>query len=439
MPQILINILAFVCSLGVIIFVHELGHLLLAKAFDVRVLTFSLGFGKRLGGWRRGETDYRVSLVPLGGYVRLGGENPEEASGDPREFVSKPHWQRILIYLAGPTMNVLLSVVVIAGLFMVGIEVPGLQDVPPVVGAVEEASPGAAAGLRPGDRIVAVDGKKVEHWEEVRFALLTSPEAPVELTVARGDETLTTTVTPARVPRYEFGDAGVFPKLLPRVWQVLPGHPAAGAGFRPGDEVRKMDGRTIGDSLEFIAYIEENAGRPVTIEVMREGRPRALTVVPAPDAAGKGKIGVVLGYRQRFGPAQAFAESLRYNWRIVEQTFAVLRMIVSGELAAKSALSGPIEIAALSGAAARTGIRHFFHLMGLISISIAILNLLPIPVLDGGQIFILLVESVMRRDLSLRVKERINQVGFVLIVMLMVMVLYFDIVKNLPAGLLPGT
>jgi regulator of sigma E protease len=157
------------------------------------------------------------------------------------------------------------------------------------------------------------------------------------------------------------------------------------------------------------------------------------------DEGGKGRIGVAHGYYQKLPPGAALVESVRYNWQISRQTLAVLGKIVTGQLAAKSALSGPIEIAALSGAAARTGLKHLVQLMGLISISIAILNLLPIPVLDGGQIAILLIEGVRRKDLSLRAKERINQVGFVFIVMLMVVVLYFDVVKNIPPGLLPGS
>jgi len=438
MSNVLSNLAAFVVSLGVIIFVHEAGPLLMAKAFGLRVLTFSLGFGKRLWGFSRGDTEYRVSLVPLGGYVRLGGEDPSEVSDDPRDFMNTPRWQRILVYLAGPAMNVILAILLIAGVLMVGIQVPTLPEIPPIVGSVAEGSPAEAAGLLPGDEVLAVNGKEVEKWEDVHFAFITSPEREVGLTILRQGQQSDVALVPVKVPKYEFGYAGAFPTVLPRIAQVLPDSPAEVAGFQAGDEIRSVDGKAIALWKEFVDYIEAHAGRTVAVEVMREQQPEMLHVVPR-DEGGKGRIGVAHGYYQKLPPGAALVESVRYNWQISRQTLAVLGKIVTGQLAAKSALSGPIEIAALSGAAARTGLKHLVQLMGLISISIAILNLLPIPVLDGGQIAILLIEGVRRKDLSLRAKERINQVGFVFIVMLMVVVLYFDVVKNIPPGLLPGS
>lgn len=425
----LTDIPAFIFALGVIIFVHEFGHLVVAKAFGTRVETFSLGFGKRLWGFRRGETDYRVSLVPLGGYVKLAGEEAGTSTGDPREFQSKPRWQRILVFLAGPAMNILLAIVLIAVVFMVGIEVPDLQQIPPVLGTVEADSSAAQAGLRPGDRIVEVNGQPVSRWQDVGFVTMTSPEKPVRMVVERGPERLPFEVVPRKVPRYEFGDtAGMFPVVLPRVSQVLPGSPAERAGFLIGDEIRSTDGRAVADSSSFVGYISEHPGQPVQVEIMRAGALQTLTVVPR-DESGKGKIGVGIGVYQRYGPLRAFVESAKYNWYVTQQTFAVLGKIVSGQLAAKSAFSGPLEIANLSGAAARAGFKNLIYLMGFISISIAILNLLPLPILDGGNILILLLESVARRDFSLVFKERINQVGFVLLMALMLMVLYFDVVK----------
>lgn len=439
MPNLLSNAAAFLIALGVIIFVHEAGHLLVAKAFDVRVLTFSLGFGRRLWGFRRGETDYRVSLVPLGGYVRLGGEDPADLDpGDPRQFLNKPRWQRVLVYLAGPAMNVVLAILLIAAVFMVGVEVSAVPDLPPVVGHVAPDSAGARAGIQPGDVVVTVDGRRVRRWDEVQFAVLTSPEKPLTLGIERGAAELEVTVTPARVPRYEFGDAGLLPKQLPRIAAVVAGSPAEGAGFQPGDEIRGVDGRPIGSGNEFVEYVEGRPGQSLLVEVDRQGARVELTVVPRLDGE-VGRIGVSLSYFQRFGPLESFVQSARFNWQITVQTFRMLGKIATGQVAAKSAFSGPLEIAALSGAAVRSGLRNLVQLMGLISISIAILNLLPVPVLDGGQIAILLVESGLRRDFPFKVKERIQQAGFVLIVMLMVMVLYFDISKNVPAGLLPGS
>ncbi|HYO14098.1 MAG TPA: RIP metalloprotease RseP [Thermoanaerobaculia bacterium] len=437
--NILTSILAFIFALGVIIVVHEAGHLLMAKAFGVRVLTFSVGFGKRLWGFRRGETDYRVSAVPLGGYVRLGGENPEEATDDPREFLNKPRWQRVLVYLAGPAMNVVLSIVLFAALFMVGIQVMSIPDTPPVVSGVQEGSSAAAAGLQRGDLIVKAKGKAVETWEDLFYTMAGSPEQPVPLEIRRDGSTLPVTVTPNRVPRLDLGDlAGIIPSLRPQIVEVIAGQPAAAAGFRAGDEIRAVDGQPILDQDSFIEIISQRAGQRVEVLVVRDGRELTLPVTPR-DEGGSGKIGVRIGFFQRYGPAQAVVQSVRYNAQTVEDIFTVLGKVFRRELSAKGALTGPIGIAAQSGQEARKGFKYLLHLMGFISISIAVMNLMPIPILDGGQILILLVESVIRRDLSLRLKEIISQVGFVLILMLMLTVIWFDLVKYMPAGLLPGS
>ena len=436
--DLLTNIAAFIFALGVIIFVHEAGHLLVGKAFKMRVLAFSLGFGKRLLGFRRGETDYRVSLVPLGGYVSFGGEDPGDESSDPRDFHNQPRWQRILVFLAGPAMNIVLAIVLIAFVFMVGVQVNSLPDIPAVVGVVFPDEPAAQAGLEVGDEILAVDGEPIEDWDEVQFALITSPERDVALRLRRDGVEMDLVVRPAKVPRYEYGDAGVLPKMLPTISNVMGDTPAEQAGFLPGDEVRGVDGRGIGSGNDLISYIEQRPGETLAIEVQRGDELLTLDVVPA-DEGGKGRIGVNLSYFQRFPPGEAFAQSLRFNWQITRQTFQVLGKILTGQIAAKSALSGPLEIAAMSGAAVRSSFVSLLQLMGLISISIAILNLLPIPVLDGGQITVLLIESLRRRDLSLALKERIQQVGFVMIMMLMGLVLYFDFMKNIPTGLFSGS
>ncbi len=440
MINVLGNTAAFIFALGIIIFVHEAGHLIAAKYFNVRTLTFSLGFGKRLWGFQRGETDYRVSLVPLGGYVQLGGEDPGEVGDDPREFLNKPRWQRIIVYLAGPVMNVVLAILLVATVFMVGIEVVGSPDTPPVVGTVVEGSPAEAAGLVPGDRITSVFGREVSRWEDVRFEFLTSPELAIPIGYERDGASFSTEVTPIKVPKYGVGDAGVFPKMLPRILALAPGDPAERAGFEAGDEVRKLDGRVVANTDDFVAYVSERAGQTLEVEVQRGDEILTLGVVPE-DKGGVGRIGVNIGAvaYERYGPIESLSRSVAFNYQITVRTFQVLGKIFTGSLEAKSALSGPIEIAAMSGAAARSGFHNLLYLMGIISISIAILNLLPVPVLDGGQIFILLIESLRRRDLSLRFKERVNQVGFLMIVMLMIVVLYFDLVKNVPEGLLPGS
>ena len=441
MIDILGNTLTFILALGIIIFVHELGHLLIAKFFDVRVKTFSLGFGKRLWGFKRGETDYRVALIPLGGYVQMAGEDGTDASDDPREFVNKPRWQRILVYIGGPAMNVVLSVLLIAVVFTMGIPVAAPPNGAPFIGVIEQGSAAERGGLRVGDLILSIDGAETERWDDVNFGFLTAPGRAVDVEIEREGERLTLSVTPDKVPNYEYGEVGVYPRSLPQVGQVLEGKPAEAAGLLSGDVIRRVDTQMLSNTDELIAYIVANPGASLELEVLRGEEIVFLSVVPEDDG-GEGRIGVTLGQQmhlEKYPPLEALAQSVRFNINLVERTFEVLGKLFTGQMGAKSAFSGPIEIASMSGQAARTGAETFIYLIGVISISIGILNLLPIPVLDGGQIVILLIESLRRRDLSLRLKERIQQVGFLMIVALMVMVLYFDLVKNIPAGLLPGS
>ena len=434
----LTNVIAFVVSLGVIIFVHEAGHLLVAKAFGVRVLAFSLGFGKRLFGFRRGETEYRVSAIPLGGYVRLGGENPDEVSDDPREFLNKPRWQRVLVYLAGPAMNVALAIVLMTVLFAAGTEVSGDEGRDEaVIGAVGEGSPAAAAGLQAGDRVVAVDGEPMRSWEDFAVEVSFSPGEPLALAVEREGERFAATVVPDVIEPYGFGDIGAIPRRLPRVLQLVAGEPAEAAGLEVGDELVTVDGRPIAHTADFVHYLEEHPAERVAIGVRRGGERLEIPVVTR-EVDGQGKIGVLVGSYVRYPLDEAFVESLKFNWNITTRTLAVLGKIVTREVSARTAVSGPIDIASLSGAALRAGPDRLVYLMAVISLSIAIFNLLPIPLLDGGQIFILMIESLRRRDLSLVLKERIQQVGFVLILMLMAAVILMDVSKRLPDGLFGG-
>jgi regulator of sigma E protease len=441
MTTFLIQILSFVFALGVIIVVHEAGHLLVAKAFDVRVLTFSVGFGRKLWSTQRGETEYRLSAVPLGGYVRLGGESIEEATGnDPREFLSKPRWQRILVYLAGPAMNVILAIAIFAGLFMVGIEAGNPTSIPPVIGVVEAGSSGAEAKFQKGDVILEVGGKPVKNWMQVLIELTTRGGQPVPIKYQREKQVLTATVTPKADPRDGNGDtAGIYPVIRPQVTRVFPGTPAEKAGFQPGDELRAVAGHPVADGESFVKSIESRPGMVTEVQVSRDGQLRTLQVTP--DRDGKvGKICVGIGMFQRYGPARAVVEAVRYNIQIVRDTFYILGKIFKREVSPKGALAGPIEIARQTGEAARIGPKYLISIMGLLSISIAVMNLLPIPILDGGQISILLIEEVIRRDLPLRMKEVISQVGFVMILLLMFVVIYFDLSKTeFVRNLFPGS
>jgi regulator of sigma E protease len=433
--QILSNILAFLFAAGIIIFVHELGHYLAAKLFGVRVLVFSLGFGKRIWGFRRGDTDYRVSIIPLGGYVSFFGQDPSERTDDPAAFLNQPRWQRVMILFAGPAMNVLLAVLLVAAVYMVGTDMPNQREVSTEIGVVPPDGPGAAAGLRSGDRIVALDGQAVSDWQAVSMAFLTSPGRPIAVDYERAGQRAQTVLTPAIIPRYELGDPGIYSAAPPRVRDVLEDSPAERAGLRYGDALLAVNGRPLATIEEFQLAIRPLAGQQARIEVDRDGERLTLTAVPEL-RDGNGAIGIVIGefHFQRFPPIEALRRSVRYNWDTTLDTFAFLGKIFERRISAQSALGGPIEIARISGAAARTGFKELTFFMALISLNLFILNMMPVPILDGGQILILLVESTLRRDLSLRMKERMTQVGLVLIVLLMAMALYFDLLKSLPVA-----
>jgi len=428
------TLVAFAFALGIIILVHESGHFFAARAFGMRVLAFAIGFGKRIWGFERGGTEFKLCAFPLGGYVKLASEEPGETSDDPRDFLNRPRWQRIVVYLAGPLANAVLSIAVITGLFVVGVDVPALQSIPAEVGTVEAGSPGEVAGLVPGDRIVAIEGKEVDRWQDVAFSVMTSIGKPLRFELERDGRRIEAVVTPEKPADFDFGDAGIYPKVLPRVGQVVAGSPAEQGGLRAGDELIAVDGRPLSSPAGFVEYVEGHPDQSVVVTVGRRGERLDLAVVPAADAAGKGKIGVQLTISQRFPLGRALVESVRFNYDVAKQSLAVIGKIFTREVAAKSALAGPIEIAAQSGAAARTGFKSLLYLMGVISLSVGLLNLFPIPILDGGQILILLVESVLRRDLSIAVKERIAQVGLAMIVLLMVTVLWFDVSKRILGG-----
>lgn len=431
--QILSNILAFLFAAGVIIFVHELGHFLVGRALGVRVRTFSLGFGKRIWGFQRDGTDYRVAAIPLGGYVSFAGQDPTVQTDDPGAFLNHPRWHRIAIYLAGPAMNVVLSILLVALIFMVGIDLPNTRDVSTEVGTVLEDSAGAEAGLREGDLIRSIDGEEVQDWQAVSMAILTSPERELAVEVEREGDRVQLALTPREIPREELGDAGIYPAAPVRVYRLVDGSPADRAGLKFGDALLAVDGRPVASPQGFQDLVGPRAGEELVLELEREGQPLSVRVTPELQDA-RGIVGVVIAefHFQRFGPIEAFAQSARYNWDVTVQIYDFVGKLFERRISAKSALGGPIQIATYSGAAARRSFKDLVFFMALLSLNLCIFNMLPLPILDGGQILILLVESTLRRDLSLQMKERMIQVGLVAIVALMALALYFDLTKALP-------
>jgi len=430
MQNIVTNLLGFVLVLGFLIFAHESGHFFVAKLFRVRVLVFSFGFGKRLFGFQRGATDYRVSLIPLGGYVRMAGDTPEEnQTGSPDEFLSRPKWQRFLILVAGPVMNVLIAIAFLALISMVGTESFIAR---PIIGAVTPGKPAARAGLLPGDRIVAMNGEKIEDFNDMRLAIGMHGGSPLRVDYVRNGQTRTTTMTPQKEDS-EFGPvgrAGILPYYDTAVGRVTPGSPAAMAGIRTGDHIAAINGKPVTQLAELDTILEATKGAAAGLDVARGNTVFHTTLAaakPDPNDPYRGFIPPTEIHKLSFFPA--VQDSVAQNWKMLRYTFITLGRLFRAEGSVKE-FSGPISIARISGEVVRHGWIQTIGLMAMISMQLGIMNLLPIPVLDGGHIMILLIEGVARRDLSLRVKERIQQAGFAVLAALMLVVLYNDVITN---------
>ncbi|MDQ3281843.1 MAG: RIP metalloprotease RseP [Acidobacteriota bacterium] len=430
MNDIAQNLFALVLVLGFLIFAHESGHFFMAKLFRVRVLVFSLGFGKRLFGFRRGDTDYRVSLVPLGGYVRMAGDSPEEnVAGRPDEFLSKPKWQRFLILFAGPFMNIVIAIAFMAGIAMYGTEQLVTR---PIVGEVMANKPAAKAGLKPGDRIVSVKGEKVNDFDDLKMIISMNAGTPLHVVYVRDSVTRETTLTPER-ENGEFGPigrAGIGYGLEPIVGRTMPGSPAALAGLRAGDRIVAVNGSPVAAMEDFAAVAEKAKTQPVAVDVMRGAQRMRVNLAPTADqdlGPLRGVVPPTTVLKLSLIPALKF--SVNENLKMLKYAMAALGRMFRSEGSVKE-LSGPINIARISGEMLRRGWLPLVGLMAMISLQLGVMNLLPIPVLDGGHIMILIIEGAARRDLSMRVKERIQQAGFAVLATLMLVVLYNDVITN---------
>jgi regulator of sigma E protease len=450
---ILGNTLALIVVLSVLVVVHEFGHFAVAKAFGFPVEVFSVGFGKRLFGRKINGTDYRVSAIPLGGYVRVIGLGPDESTLTEGTSTEAPpvgkRWQRGLILLAGPGMNFVLALVLHTAVFSLGVKVPAYELQPAVVKIVEPKSAGAEAGIRPGDRIVSIDGRETPRWRDAQYLFAMNAGERLKVEVDRAGLGVFVNLTPRAVGKYDLGDAGLYPdagkNVQPRVAMVISGGAAAAAGLKPGDVIDSIAGRPIRGAPEeifdkFVSAVTAAAPGPFPIAYHRDGRPGVAQVKPRKEGDAW-KVGVQVGadlpeVLERFPLRQAVVEGWRRMGTDFRTTFSVLGRLFRGRASMKT-MSGPLDIAKFSGEAARTGAVPLVALMAAVSLQLGIFNLMPIPVLDGGHLFLLAIEGAARRDFSLRVKERILQLGFVMILVLVSIILYNDIAKNLPAKLWP--
>ncbi|MCY4025500.1 MAG: RIP metalloprotease RseP [Acidobacteria bacterium] len=426
------SLLAFLFVLGVLVFVHELGHFAMARRLGIRVLTFSLGFGPKVLKVRRGDTEYCISAIPLGGYVKMAGESPEDRhTGAGDEFMSKSKWERFLVLVMGPAMNVVLAVLVMWIVLYQGAEVPAYEQQPPVVGRVVEDSPADRAGIAIGERIVSVAGRAVDTWEALFVAVLPRAEREIPIVVRDAESReRTLQIVPDARTQFAMGDLGVGPEMRAQIVSVTPGDPADRAGIAVGDVILEIDGEPVAGN-DLVERISGSGGTPLAMTLRRGEDREQVTVTPA--ARGdRAVIGVGFSeFEFRIvepGLLEAFGMSLERNYEWSGLIFQTLWGLLTAETSPRQ-LVGPVGIAQLSGGAAQVGWVALFSLMAMISLNLGILNLLPIPVLDGGHIFIMAMEGVTRRDFSMRVKERMLMAGLVVLMMLMVTVIYNDLTR----------
>lgn len=443
MPETLRLILIVGFGLTLIILAHEWGHFILARAVGVRVEVFSiLGIGPRLFGWKWGDTDFRFSLLPLGAFVKLAGESTEEdRAGAPDEFLSKPRWQRALILAAGPVMNLVCAVLLFFLIFWAyGLPEPLYLSKQPVLAGVLKNSSAAGAGLQAGDRLAQVNGAAVGTWKDVVDAVeKAGTPADLSLAYTRDGRQLTAAVkrTAATVRLAELTG---YPHEAVRLDAVVAGLPADRAGLKPEDLVTAVDGQPVLSVDQFVETVQESAGRPLTVAVSREGQARSITVQPyedtLPDGRKTWRIGVNPGpsevHYRRLGLQESATLAATDTWGFSLRLLQGIGQLVTARASLRD-LQGPVGIARVSGQAARRGLPDFLSVLAFISLNLAIVNFLPIPILDGGHLLMLALEGVRQKDFSAASRERFLRVGMAFLLLIFVLVMYNDLRKLIPA------
>lgn len=434
------TILYFIIALGLLIFIHELGHFIIAKRAGVYVEVFSLGFGPRIVGVKLGETDYRISAFPLGGYVKMLGEDPDEegANKDPRSFATKSVFTRAKIIFCGPLMNFILAFLLMPVVFMIGKAEPAFLFEQPQITDVRAESPAEGVGLSKGDLITSIDGDNVRTWDDVLNRILLAPNTTLTFGLMRDGHAIDIDVPVGEIPELKGGFVGIEPMLFegtePYVGEVQGGSAADEAGIQKGDLILTFDGQKVLDWLDLTRIVNESAGKEAQVTVDRDGEVVAMPVKAKYDEKyGRWIIGITKDRLkgvpmtvQRYGFVDAVVRGCKENVKLLGLTLDVLKKLVTAQLSFK-VIGGPVVIAKASAAAAATGLSNFLYFLAFLSMQLSILNLLPIPVLDGGQLVFLGCEAVLRRPLSIRFRTIAHQVGFILLISLMLLVTINDI------------
>jgi regulator of sigma E protease len=436
--------LSFFIILLAMIIIHEFGHFIVAKLVGISVETFSVGFGPRLFGFRKGETDYRISAIPLGGYVKFRGENMEmlqgKSEGSVDEFLAYPKWKRLVVAAAGPAFNIATAILIPTVAIMIGFQESAQRSQPLTIGKVEAGFPAAQAGLQAGDRVTVLNGTKNPTWDDLLLEVSLRPNEDIPLTVERQGRTFDVVVRPREQQQgnEKVGRVGVESYLGQiKVGRVEPDSPAARAGLQKDDKIIAINGEPLPAWSIVREQLRQSDGREVTLKIERGNQTQEVKATPV-----FGKEGDDLGLGMTINNAvlvktssisEALAFGWNYNWRILKVTGLFFKQIFAGKRSARDSLAGPIGIAKQTNATYQaSGWSGTIELMGLLSLNLGIMNLLPIPVLDGGVILLIIIEALLGLvglSLTMNVRERVQQIGFIAVLLLMGFVIVNDITR----------
>lgn len=436
------KIVIFLIALAALIFVHELGHFLVARKFGVLVEKFSLGFGPKLVSFNQGGTEYRISAIPLGGYVKMKGEDPGETlTDDEGSFSAAPVKHRLAIAFAGPFFNILFAIAIYVFVYLNG--VPALGT---LVGSVKDGSPAIAAGLQTGDRIIEIDGQKVRFWEELQEVVHKSPGKQLDFVVERADtKVLNFAVTPVKEQvsnlfgdKEDVGLIGITPLVRDIVF-IEEGSAAEQAGLKVGDQLMAVDGTTILGWADLKTAAIDKPGQKLTFMVLRNGTEQEFILTPnskvVQDKEGRnieiGVLGIGMSGEmapEKYGLFGAIQKAFEETWRLTYLIAVSIKKMIVGNIPADT-IGGPILIFQIYGEQAKQGFNELIRLTALLSINLGLLNLLPIPILDGGHIFFFLIEILKGKPVSEKNRERAQQVGLFMLISLMVFAFYNDIMR----------
>jgi len=426
----LIRLLPFIVVISILVFIHELGHFLVAKWLGIKVEKFSLGFGPKLVGFKKGDTEYLICAIPLGGYVKLAGESSEEKTGADWEFYSKSPFQRTLVILAGPLMNILLAVFIFSCIFFTGIELPYFDA---KIGEIAKDSPSYKSDLKVGDIILETNGKQIKDWNTFQNIILTHPNSTVSMLIDRNGERKSIQVETELNKEKGGGYIGIAPFIPPVIGTVEPESPAYKAGIKKGDVVLSINDKQISSWNDMTKSIHSSPGEEISLIVKREGEQLKISVVPKLNKTlNIGLIGIIYEFKtitRKYGPIGALVQGCNQTISLIRLTYKSVWMLIKGEISLKT-LGGPIMIAQLADQQAKEGLVSLFFFIAMLSVNLAIINMLPIPVLDGGHILFFLIEVIKGKPVSEKWLEWTTKFGIAFLLTLMLYISFNDIMRN---------